>query len=190
MEIPEKIEFAASRLRQGHRVNRITVRDFLRHFDAERRGSAKVEAIRRILDSLGLTMQAERRRRSEPIGQDSESLIARMTDSASHPNMFVLAIVGLTEPPSMADDRMVVANRTPPRQEVQRDHPGSMLSFALWQCDKDNHGWREGPPLTVLWQRASICWPGLHPPVSQFRTKKEYCFPSPVASTQSEHWPY
>lgn len=55
MEIPEKIEFAARRLRQGHRVNRITVRDFLRHFGAERRGSAKVAAIRRILDSLELT---------------------------------------------------------------------------------------------------------------------------------------
>jgi len=21
--------------------------------------------------------------------------------------------------------------------------------FHLWQCDKENHGWREGPPLTV-----------------------------------------
>ena len=35
-----------------------------------------------------------------------------------------------TEPPSVADDRAVPANRTSPRQEVQRDHPGSMLSFA------------------------------------------------------------
>jgi hypothetical protein len=39
-------------------------------------------------------------------------------------------VVGLAEPPSMADDRVVVANRTTPRQEFQRDHPGSMLSFA------------------------------------------------------------
>ena len=30
----------------------------------------------------------------------------------------------------MADDRVVLANRTSPRQKVQRDHPGSMLSFA------------------------------------------------------------
>src|SRR5437867_2605613 len=52
MEVPEKISFAAERLKQGHRVNRITVRDFLRHFGAERRGSAKVQAIRNILDSL------------------------------------------------------------------------------------------------------------------------------------------
>ncbi len=94
---------------------------------------------RRLLDGItcgdaltGLlpAMQAERRRRSEPIGQDREGLIARMTDSAAHPNVFVVFVVGLAEPPSMADDRVDAANRTSPRQEVQRDHPGSMLSFA------------------------------------------------------------
>jgi hypothetical protein len=53
-----------------------------------------------------------------------------MTDPAPHPNVFVLVIVGWAEPPSMADDRVAAANRTLPRQEVQRDHPGSMLSFA------------------------------------------------------------
>ena len=50
----------------------------------------------------------------------------------------------------MADDRVVLANRTPPRQEVQGDHPRVDVVFHLWQCDKENHGWREGPPLTVL----------------------------------------
>ena len=53
-----------------------------------------------------------------------------MTDSAPHPDAFVPVIVGMAEPPPMADDRVVPANRTLPRQEVQRDHPGSMLSFA------------------------------------------------------------
>jgi len=42
----------------------------------------------------------------------------------------VAVVVGLAEPPSMTDDGVVVANRTSPWQEVQRDHPGSMLSFA------------------------------------------------------------
>ena len=74
--------------------------------------------------------QAEMRRRRQPIGQDREGLPARLTDSAPHPDAFVPVIVGLAEPPSMADDRVVAAERTPPRQEVQRDHPGSMLSFA------------------------------------------------------------
>ena len=53
-----------------------------------------------------------------------------MTDPASHPNVFVPVIVALAQPLSMADDRVVAANWTSPRQEVQRDHPGSMLSFA------------------------------------------------------------
>ena len=26
----------------------------------------------------------------------------------------------------------------------------------LWQCDKENHGWREGPPLTVLCQSVDL----------------------------------
>jgi len=54
LHIPSKIRSAAQRLKEGHRVNRITVRDFLRHFGVERRGAAKVEEIRRILDSLNL----------------------------------------------------------------------------------------------------------------------------------------
>ena len=53
-----------------------------------------------------------------------------MTNSAPHPNAIVVFVVGLAKPQSMPDDRVVVANRTPPRQEVQRDYPGSMLSFA------------------------------------------------------------
>jgi len=27
--------------------------------------------------------------------------------------------------------------------------PRLNVVFRLWQCDKQNHGWREGPPLTV-----------------------------------------
>jgi predicted transcriptional regulator len=54
MDIPDKIHFAAKRLEKGHRINRITVRDFLRHFGAERRGPHIVEEIRSVLDSLDL----------------------------------------------------------------------------------------------------------------------------------------
>jgi hypothetical protein len=53
-----------------------------------------------------------------------------MTDPTTHPNTFMAIVVGLTESLSMADDRVVTANRTSPREKVQRDHPGSMLSFA------------------------------------------------------------
>jgi hypothetical protein len=53
------------------------------------------------LTGLLPALQTERCRRSKPIRQDREGLVARMTDSASHPNVFVPVIVGLAEPPSM-----------------------------------------------------------------------------------------
>ena len=131
------------------------------------------------LASLLSATQGERRRRHQPIGQDGEGLVARPTESASHPNAFVLVIVGLTEPPSMADDRVVQTNRTLPRQEVQGDHPGSMLSFASGSAIKRItagvkarlHGWREGPPRPVP-AKVSICWPGLHPPATSVSNEK------------------
>ena len=45
--------------------------------------------------------------RRQPIGQDREGLPARLTDPAPHPDAFVPVIVGLTESPSVADDRVV-----------------------------------------------------------------------------------
>ena len=68
--------------------------------------------------------------RRQPIRQDREGLAARLTDSAPHPNAFVPVIVGLPKAPAVADDRVTLASRTPPWQEVQRDYPGSILSFA------------------------------------------------------------
>jgi hypothetical protein len=53
-----------------------------------------------------------------------------MTDSTSHPDAFVTVIVGVAESPPVTNDRVLPANRAPPREEVQWDHPGSMLSFA------------------------------------------------------------
>ena len=76
------------------------------------------------------TVQAVVPGRRQPIGQDREGLPARLTDSAPHPDPFVPVIVALTESPAMTDDRVDTANGTSPWQEVQRDHPGSMLSFA------------------------------------------------------------
>jgi hypothetical protein len=66
----------------------------------------------------------------QPVGQNREGLPARLTDSAPNPDAIVPVVVALTASPSVADDRVVPANRTSPRQEVQRDHPGSMLSFS------------------------------------------------------------
>ncbi len=116
--------------------------------------------------------------RRQPVGQDREGLAARMTDSAAHPNAFVLFVVGLAESPSMADDRVVAANRTSPRQEVQAGSPRVDVVFRFWQCDKNNHGWREGPPVTVPCQSFRSAGRAFTLRLNQFRTKKEYCFPS------------
>ena len=59
VDIPEKIQFAAHRLEEGYRVNRITVRDFLLHFGVERRGYVKVQEIREILNSLNLKTEPD-----------------------------------------------------------------------------------------------------------------------------------
>jgi CBS domain-containing protein len=54
MWIPKKIGLIASRLHERRRVKRISTRELLRLFGAERRGPAKVQDIRTALDSLGL----------------------------------------------------------------------------------------------------------------------------------------
>ena len=82
------------------------------------------------LAGLLSTSQAVVSERHQPIGQYREGLPAWLTDSAPHPDAFVPLIVGLTKSPSVADDRVVSTNWTSPRQELQRDHPGSMLSSA------------------------------------------------------------
>ena len=68
--------------------------------------------------------------RRQLIRQDREGLAARLTDSAPHPDAGAPVIVALTKSPAVADDRIVMANRTAPRQKFQRDYPGSTLSFA------------------------------------------------------------
>jgi hypothetical protein len=88
----------------------------------------------------------------------------------------------------MANDRAVPANRTSPRQQVQRDHAGVDVVFRLWQCDKENHGWREGRPVTVLCQVFDPAGRAFTLRLNQIRTKKEYSFALPEA-TLSEHWP-
>jgi hypothetical protein len=54
MWIPREIDALASRLQNGQRVKRITVRRLLILFDAERRGVQKVQEIRNALNSLNL----------------------------------------------------------------------------------------------------------------------------------------
>ena len=55
--------------------------------------------------------------RRQPIGQNGESLPARLTDSAPCPDAFVLVVVAVTESPSVADNCIVPANGTSSRQQ-------------------------------------------------------------------------
>jgi hypothetical protein len=61
----------------------------------------------------------------------------------------VLLIVSLLAAASMADDCLLAAARTSPRQLRQADlsYPGSVLSSVHSSAIKRINGWREGPPL-------------------------------------------
>jgi len=60
--------------------------------------------------------------------------------------------------------------------------------FCFWQCDKKNHGWREGLPLTVSAKFRSR-GPGLHPPVKSVSNEKRILFSAAGREPHSEHWP-
>ncbi len=68
-------------------------------------------------------------RRYQPVRQYRERLPARSTHPATHPHTLVLVIVRLAESPSVTNDRVVAAQRAQPRQQMQRNYPGSMLSL-------------------------------------------------------------
>jgi len=72
---------------------------------------------------------AEMPRRRQPVRQDGEGLPTRPADPAPHPDPIVLVVVGLPESPPVANDRVVLAKRAQPRQEMQRHYPGSLLSL-------------------------------------------------------------
>src|SRR5882762_1986886 len=54
--------------------------------------------------------------------------------------------------------------------------PRDDVVFRLGQCDKENHGWREGPPLTVPCQSFDLLAGPSPSRQNQLRTKKEYSF--------------
>lgn len=54
-----RIRLAAARLKGGYRSNRLTVRNFLRHFGVERRDAVKVQEIRAVLDELDLVTEPD-----------------------------------------------------------------------------------------------------------------------------------
>lgn len=108
MEIPDKIRYAAERLKKGHRVNRITARDFLGHFGAERRGAVKVEAIRSVLDSLDLETQPD----FETVWID-EPIWLRLKDGVSREQNVPQPTDALGDGQTSADREEIILEGTP-----------------------------------------------------------------------------
>ena len=126
--------------------------------------------------------------RSQPVWQDGEGLPARAAEAAAHPDAFVAVIVCGTEAPSVTDDRGVAGKRDIAAAGAPAESPRLDVVFRFWQCDKENHGWREGPPLTVACQ-VSICWPGLHPPGKSVSNEKRILLRAAVRGAHTKDWP-
>jgi hypothetical protein len=54
-----------------------------------------------------------------------------------------LIVVALAESPSVTGDRILPADGIP-AAGGPTGSPRVDVVFRLWQCDKKNHGWREG----------------------------------------------
>jgi hypothetical protein len=64
------------------------------------------------------------------------------------------------------------------------------LVFRFWQCDKKNHGWREGPPETGLAKVLDLlAGPSPSGKVSFDRKKKNTAFRCRPRAPHSGHWP-
>jgi hypothetical protein len=81
-----------------------------------------------MLSALKAVVTARRR----PGRQDRECLVARPAQSTPDADDIVHLVMGLFAPLTVADDRLVTAQRTPPWQHPQRErgHPVSILSSA------------------------------------------------------------
>ena len=61
--------------------------------------------------------------------------------------------------------------------------------FCIWQCDKENHGRREGPPPTVLCESSDLlAGPSPSGNVS-FERKKNTALRRRARAPHSGHWP-
>jgi len=64
-------------------------------------------------------------------------------------------VVGGTEPPSVTHDGVIPAKRAAPWQEVQRDHPGSMLSFvSRSEIKRSRLAWRPAATVSAKFRSA------------------------------------
>ena len=118
MWIPKEIGRMATRLKEGHRVNRITVRELLRMFKAERRGLNKVHDIRTALESLGLVTDPD----FESVWIDGKIRI-RLKDAT---NVVAAAVptggTGIVEEDELDEDQ---SSSVEEQEETDSQQPGS-----------------------------------------------------------------
>src|ERR1039458_793634 len=118
MWIPKEIDRLSTRLKEGRRINRITLRDLLRMFKAERRGLNKVHDIRTALESLGLVTGRD----FESVWIDGKIRI-RLKDAS---NVATAAIPAGAE---VADeDEVDEEQASPPGEEEEAVWPPAMLA--------------------------------------------------------------
>jgi hypothetical protein len=75
-------------------------------------------------------MQAVMSEWHQPVRQDGESVVALPTEAAPNPHAGMHIIVRLPETLAMTNDGWSFTNWTPPRQAIQWNYPGSLLSSA------------------------------------------------------------
>jgi hypothetical protein len=88
----------------------------------------------------------------------------------------------------MPDDRVVPANRAPPRKEIQRDHPGSMLSFASGSAIKIITVGVKARRDRSCQVSIRLAGPSPSGKVS-FERKKNTAFRCETRAPHSQHWP-
>jgi hypothetical protein len=69
-------------------------------------------------------------KRNQPVRQNREGLLASSAAPTPNPQACVQIVMRLPEPLAMPDDRGGPTNRTPSRQPVKWNYPGSLLSSA------------------------------------------------------------
>lgn len=134
------------------------------------------------------TAQAVVSRRHQPVGQNGEGLPAGPTNPTPHPDLFTPVVVSLTKSPSVANDGGISAKRTSPRQEIQWNYPGSLLSFGSGSAINRTTAGLQPPPLTVP-ANASISWPGCHSSGKVRFKRKNTALRRVERPYLSRHWP-
>jgi hypothetical protein len=83
-----------------------------------------------LLAGLLSATQAIVPKRNQPVGQDREGLVALPTKPTPNPYVCVPALMRLPKSSAMTNDRGSLTNWTPPREAIQWNYPGSLLSSA------------------------------------------------------------